>query len=153
MDVDALLALATSEIIIRGGIWFLLVLVGGVMGVLGTLWFGRGYKERISRLENRLEDRQPVNTTIQNTISFAITKDGELVNVAQDTSKPLVGPIVEVFPQERLARFGTKQGTLEIRYGDDAMIIHDIAMMLHKNGIMGVLESRNREPNPDREQQ
>ncbi len=114
--------------------------------LIGTLMFGRGFKERISRLEQHSEQKP-----IQQNVSISITKDGELVNVAQDTTKPVFGPIIEVFPDEQIARFGTKQGTLEIRYGDDAMMIHDIAMILHKNGIIGVLEPRKQTSSSERE--
>ena len=51
MDAQHIVDAVTLDVAIRLGLF---VLVGAVAGVIGTLWFGRGYRDRINTLEKEI---------------------------------------------------------------------------------------------------
>ena len=148
MDWDTIKDVLVSEMAIRvfcalGG-----VILAGVSLLIKTTLLGRGYKRRFEDIEKQVSElsKQPPQTTIQNTINFSLMDDGKLVHVDQATNKPLVGEIISVHMPERIARFGTKNGTFEIAFGANPRILLEIAMMLEKNGILAPLEPRQGSP-------
>ncbi len=55
MEASAIADAATADVIVRIGWYAVVSVASGVLAVLGTLLFGRGYKKRIAALEDQAE--------------------------------------------------------------------------------------------------
>ena len=99
MEAQNILDAITLDMTIRLGLF---VLFGAVGGVIGTLWFGRGYRDRINTLEKeiaRLRQQPHVNinvrdgnavqaSVVEKATNFQASNDG-----VQKTPKELVSMI------------------------------------------------------------
>lgn len=103
-------------------LWAIGGAVGGlVAGVLGTLMFGRRYKERMAALEAKAS-APVVNVNI-----------GEAVERALGNHSPRPGTtrrVAEYLPDRMTLRVGTKVGDAEIRLEDGKQAVEDILQLL-----------------------
>ena len=121
---------------IEAAVQFAIGLFGVVVGMLGTLIFGRRYKERIARIEGKME-HPPINQTF-------IYGPGQAQVQAQEptaeSSRSINGVTAEYSDSLNVALIGTKAGAARVRFDDVQHTIGDIHRMLSKNGILAALD-------------
>ena len=142
MDWNELATVATSEIALRVA-WFLGgILLTGIIAMFGTLLFGRNYKKRFADMQAKIDElsSQPP-THMQQIVNITQASDGTFVSRIQSPRTRRPGTLVVIQMPERIARIGTKQGELQVPFGDKPEILYEIVMGLEKHDFLDVLDT------------
>ncbi len=122
--------------------------------MLGTMLLGRNYKKRFADMQAKIDElfQRPVQGHIQQTVNITQASDGTFVSHIQPPAMSRVGTIMIIRMPERIARIGTKHGTMKVSFGNNPHILHEIVMVLERHGLLDVLEPHESALGPEREQ-
>ncbi len=133
MEPEAAVGALAFSIAEHVGLYIAAVLVGtGVGAVLGTLMFGRRYKQRIAALEAR-----------QNAVQINVNVNGRTAASKQASSLPAAerSPkwhVAERDPDTDILRIGTTLGPMTVRLNHEKTL-EDVLAILSKHEVLASL--------------
>ena len=139
MDTEAAVGAVALGMAETVGLYIAALIIGGGAGaVLGTLMFGRRYKQRIAALEARLSSA-PATQTVTINMPPDAGNQTQKTSTTRPASSGVKSNVAQHIPSEDLLRIGTTLGPMTVRL-NHKMTVADVLKIMSRHDILASLD-------------